>query len=307
MAGNRSRKRYGQRPWLRCVLLLLCLAQTRLDAAELLLSSAGDTSELHDFSAALAALRPADRIRVEPLSNLPPASELPADTRLILFGQPALAWRLSSANGPPTLVLQVSQVQARATLGKRRPSNLSLLWADPAPLRQLRLAQHLLPHIRRVGVLHDADSSFLLDEMQQAAASLGLELIAQAWPNPRDNRPVLRLLRDSDILLGLANDDLYNAHTARNLLLSSYAQQRALIGPSAGFVRAGSLASTYSDQHDWLATLDILLDQPPQRWPRTTYSHAFKVLGNPQVARALAVALPADEALAQRLAEGEAP
>ncbi len=307
MAANRSMAWPGNRTWVRRALLVLCLLQSPSQAAELLLSSAGDTSVLHGFGTALAAARPQDRVRIVPLNEMPPLNELPADTRLILFGQPALAWRVSSQDGPATLVLQVNRTQARATLGERTPANLSVLWQDAAPLRQLRLAKRLLPHIDRVGVLHDQHSAFLLDEIQQAASSLGLKIVSQGWPNTRDNRPLLSLLRDSDILLGVADDDLYNPQTAKNLLLTSYGQQHALIGPSAGFVRAGSLASTYSDQNDWLNTLGQLLDQPPQSWPHGTYSNTFKVLGNPQVARALAVDLPSDEDLARHLSEGETP
>lgn len=289
------------------MLLLLWALHGPLQADELLLSSAGDTSILQGFGSALASARPRDRVRIVPLNDLPPLDQLPADTRLILFGQPALAWRLSTPQGPPTLVLQVNKAQARATLGDRTPRNLSVLWSDPAPARQLRLAKYLQPHISRVGVLHDVHSAFLLDEIRQAATSLDLQIVSEGWPNTRDNRPLLHLLHTSDVLLGLADDDLYNPQTAKNLLLTSYGQQRALIGPSAGFVRAGSLASTYSDQNDWLQTLGRLLDQPPQGWPQGSYSTTFKVLGNTQVARALAVDLPSDEDLARHLAEGETP
>jgi len=113
------------------------------------------------------------------------------------------------------------------------------------------------------------------------------------------------LLIDSDVLLGLDDYDLYSPKTAKNLLLSSYTRQRALIGPNAGFVKAGSLASTYSDQNDWLATLDTLLDRPTASWPRALYPQRFKVLSNPQVARSLGIEPIDEQSVATRLAEGE--
>lgn len=289
--------------------LLLCclLCSTPLRAADVILSGAEDSPAIRAFSAALAERRPQDRVQFQPLAQLPPPTSLAADTRLILLGPEALDWRLTNAGGPPTLVLRVSRVEAQARLGNTRPLDLSLLWSDPDPVRQLRLAQLLLPQALRVGVLYDSHSEFLLDELHQAAAPLGLQIIARAWPDIRDNRPLLALLRDSDLLLGLSDVDLYNPLTAKNLLLTSYAQQRALIGPSASFVRAGSLASSYSDQTDWLASLDRLLDQPPHSWPRSAYPSYFKVLGNPQVARALAIDLADDHTLTRHLAEGETP
>jgi ABC-type uncharacterized transport system substrate-binding protein len=276
-----------------------------LHAAEILLSGAEDNPAIRAFSAALAERRPQDRVHFKPLAQLPSPERIPADTRLILLDLQALDWRLSTSAGPPTLIVRISRVHARERLGNRRPAQLSLLWSDPAPARQLRLIRLLLPQAQRIGVLYDEHSRFLLDELRHAATPLGLEIVGQDWPDSRDNRPLLMLLQRSDLLFGVNDDDLFNPRTAKNLLLTSYAQQRAMIGPSASFVRAGSLASVYSDQQDWLNSLEQLLDQPPQSWPRSTYPAYFKVLGNRQVARALAIELADDASLAQQVAEGE--
>jgi ABC-type uncharacterized transport system substrate-binding protein len=107
--------------------------------------------------------------------------------------------------------------------------------------------------------------------MRQAALPLGLEVVTERWDNTHDSRPLQALLKNSDVLLGLDDPDLYNPKTAKNLLLSSYARQLALIGPNAGFVKAGSLASTYSDQSDWLATSTTCsTSHPPVGRARTT-------------------------------------
>ncbi len=79
----------------------------------------------------------------------------------------------------------------------------------------------------------------------------------------------------------------------------------ALIGPNAGFVRAGALASTYSNQQDWLSVLDSLLGQSPARWPRSLYPAHFGVSGNQQVARALGLEPIDPDTAAQALADGE--
>lgn len=294
--------------WMRHWFLFCCLlCSSPLRAADILLSGADDNPAIRAFSAALAELRPQDRVQFQPLAQLPSPEQIPADTRLILLDLQALDWRLSTSAGPPTLMLRISRVHAQERLGNRRPAQLSLLWSDPEPDRQLRLIRLLMPQAQRIGVLYDQHSEFLLDELRHAATPLGLEIVGQTWPENRDNRPLLTLLQSSDLLFGVNDDDLFNPRTAKNLLLTSYAQQRAMIGPSASFVRAGSLASVYSDQQDWLNSLDQLLDQPPQSWPRSAYPAYFKVLGNRQVARALAIELADDASLAQQVAEGETP
>jgi hypothetical protein len=285
--------------------LLVCLGSLPVRAADVLLTGAEDSPGVQAFTRALAEQRPEDTVRFARLADLPAPSRLPDATRLILLDLPSLDWRLQDSEGPATLVLRISRLQAHQRLGNALPLHLSLLWSDPPPGRQLHLIQALLPQVRRVGVLYGTNSEFLLKELHHAAHRLGLEIVAERWDNTNDSRPLQTLLKNSDVLLGLDDPDLYNPKTAKNLLLSSYARQLALIGPNAGFVKAGSLASTYSDQGDWLAVLDNVLDRPPASWPRTLYPQRFKVLSNPQVARSLGIEQIDPTAVATQLAEGE--
>ena len=295
----------GRRPLLLCLLLAGWLATFQARAAEILLTGAQDSPGVQSFTLALKALRPDDEVRFSPLASLPAPDKLPGNVRLILLDLPSLDWRLQDSRGPATLVLRISRKQARERLGETIPEHLSLLWSDPPIARQLRLIGKILPQVRRVGVLFDRHSEFLLQDVRRAAAPLGLEVVSERWDDTSDSRPLQTLLGQSDVLLGLDDPDLYNPKTVKNLLLSSYARQRALIGPSAAFVKAGSLASTYSDQDDWLAILDDLLDRPAATWPRTLYPSRFKVLSNRQVARSLGIEPIDAESVAAQLAEGE--
>jgi hypothetical protein len=285
-------------------LLAGLLLASQAAAADVLLAAAADSPSVQAFVSELAQRRPQDRVRFLPTRKLPSPGNLADSTRLILLDAQSLDWRLGDSQGPITLVMRISRIQAHQRLGEKRPPSLSLLWSDPPPARQLKLIRHLLPQARQVGVLFDSDSQFLLKELRHAAAPLGLRIISQPW-RPEDNRALLSMLGRSDVLLGLDDPQLYNATTAKNLLLSSYARQQALLGPNAGFVKAGSLASTYSDQTDWLDTLSTLLDQPPEQWPRAQYPERFKVLSNPQVARSLGIEPIDDHAVGASLAAGE--
>ncbi len=159
-------------------------------------------------------------------------------------------------------------------------------------------------------MLYGKDSEFLLDELRREARSQGarlFELTSERQTRPDDRRPLQFLLGNSDLLLGIDDKQLYNSQSIKSLLLGSYAKNRALLGPTAAFVKAGSLASSYSDQEDWLDTLDELLGQAPRHWPLSLYPGHFKVLGNRQVARSLGIDLASDADLGRRLAEGEEP
>ena len=288
-----------------CLLLFCLWPLGSLSASEILVVGGEDQPGIRSFATALESRRSHDKVRFQTVAELPRPSQLKADLRLVLLDSAALEWRLGEAAGPPALAMRISRVQAHQRLGKSRPAYLTLLWSDPPLARQLRLARYLLPQAQRIGVLYGEQSHFLLDELRLAARPLGLEIVAQDWPDQRDSRPLQHLLGSSDVLLGLDDPDLYNSKTAKNLLLSSYGRQMAMIGPNAGFVRAGALASTYSDQEDWLRVLDQLLDLPPARWPRGLYPTRFRVSGNQQVARALGLEPIDQKATAKALAEGE--
>lgn len=305
--GDQSRMtlHFLSRLWRRGVLLACLLLGAPAWGADILLTAAEDGAGVQAFTQALARQRPEDHVTFTPLKDLPAPSQLPASTRLILLDLPGLDWRLQDTQGPPTLVLRISRLQARQRLGNAQPAKISLLWSDPPLARQLNLIANILPQARRIGVLYGADSEFLLRELAQYAAPMGLEIVPQLWDNISDSRPLQNLLKNSDVLLGLDDPRLYNPKTVKNLLLSSYSQQLPLVGPNAGFVKAGSLASTYSDQADWLDVLDRLLDHSPASWPRTLYPEHFKVVGNPQVARSLGIEQVDEAAVAARLAEGE--
>jgi hypothetical protein len=291
--------------WRRAVLLVCLLLPAPAWSADILLTAAEDGAGVQAFAQALAQQRPEDHVTFTALKDLPAPGRLPANTRLILLDLPGLDWRLQDNQGPPTLVLRISRLQAHQRLGSTQHPRISLLWSDPPLDRQLHLIASILPQARRIGVLYGDDSEFLLPELRQHATPLGLEIVPQRWDNINDSRPLQTLFRNSDVLLGLDDPQLYNPKTAKNLLLSSYAQQLPLVGPNAGFVRAGSLASTYSDQADWLAVLDRLLDHSPANWPRSLYPEHFKVVGNPQVARSLGIEQVDETSVATRLAEGE--
>lgn len=288
-------------------LWLACLFSLPAQARDILLVSTEQSPALQEFADALAQRRPHDQVRLESPENLPSAAKLDGETRLLLLGSGALNWRLASHDGPPALTLLVSRVEARQVLGERDVPHLSLLWSDPPPVRQLQLALQLSPRPQRIGVLIGPTSEFLLGELQRAAEQLGVELVSELQTRAEDSRPLRELLGRSDLLLGLDDKQLYNAQTIKGILLSAYAENRALIGPTAAFVKAGSLASTYSDQSDWLETLDTLLDEPAEQWPRSLYPEHFKVQSNRQVARSLGIDLSGDAELARRLAEGEKP
>ena len=98
--------------WRRGLLLACLLLTAPAWSADILLTAAEDSAGVRAFTQALAQQRPEDQVSFTPLKQLPAPSHLPASTRLILLDLPGLDWRLQDAQGPPTLVLRISRLQA---------------------------------------------------------------------------------------------------------------------------------------------------------------------------------------------------
>lgn len=282
--------------------ILLC-CQGQVLAAAIILTADSSAPAIAEFTEQLQHLRPQDSVRFMPLVEL---KQQPEDSlyTLVTFDQASIAWRNQLADGPPTIALRFNLEAVQRLKQQALAPGISFLLSDPPLERQLTLAKLLQPHIRRIGLLHPADFS-VSAPLNARATALNIALNAQPWPNPRDRRPLLNVLEDNDVLLGLDSERLYNAATIKNILLTSYGHSKALIGPTQSYVEAGSLASTYCDTQDWLLSLNALLNRPAATWPITQYPPFFKVRINKQVARALGIELPDTQQLQKRLAAWE--
>lgn len=272
-----------------CTLCVLFCISAPLQA-QIILSADQDSSSVRRFAEELAQLLPLQSVEYMPRSQLQAQRNFTTDTRLVLLGPALLDWRLQlSHSAPATLIMQVSRVQAHQRTAKQQPQKLTFLWSDPPIERQIALLKALLPGHKKIGLLYGNQSIFLLKEIEQAIQAHDLTLHTYYWPNSYDARSLARLLNKTDILLGIDDAQIYNPATIKSILLSSYARKQALIGPTAAFIKAGSLASTYSNKDDWLHSLQTLLQTPAEHWPHSVYPEEFKIMLNPQVARSLAV------------------
>lgn len=195
-----------------------------------------------------------------------------------------------------TLLPRTSFERVLRESGRRPGATLSALYLNQPPGRQLDLMRLALPGARRVGVLWGTDAQFAEPLLEAAAQVRGLKLVGVTV---RPDEPVYsglkKLLDESDVLLAVANPQIYNSNTIQNILLTSFRAQVPMLAFSPAYVRAGALLAVYSTpvqigQQAGALARGVLQGQPlaaPQ------YPLQFEVSVNEHVARSLGLSLDA--------------
>lgn len=284
--------------WL-AALLVCCLPAQATIAEQYAVIMPGTSALTQQFMASLGNALPEDRI-IELSVN----DAVPEGTDLVItMGRQGLEARLQQPDGLPTLATYVTAESLLATAAADKP--MHALLANPKPARQVALAKLLVPGIRRIGILLTEQTRSGLPEWRQAAAQQNTDLVS-VTVDPKQNltRKLVDIITDSDILLGTDDSLIYNADNLKTILLTSYSRSKVLIGPSAPFIDAGSLTTTYSSPDDMARSTAWLIKQGVPG-SGSSYPKHFSVLSNAQVARSLGIPLPDDATLAQRLAELE--
>jgi hypothetical protein len=196
-------------------------------------------------------------------------------------------------------------IMARAAQGAAHPALSTAVYAEPAPTDQLRLAALLYRRPVRVAAILGADTNFL-------RPALEAEKVAVLDAGGEDINRLLNQIAQTDVLLALPDSTVYSTESIRNILLSTYRHKQGVIGFSADMVKAGALATTYSEIEDIDTQVAEIAsayvaggELAPPQFPRY-----FRTIVNEGVARSLDLSVgddvrgfsrrPADSALARR-------
>lgn len=186
-----------------------------------------------------------------------------------------------------------------------QPGESAVYWA-PSLSDQLRLAQAIMPGLRRVG-LFVAAPDLARAEALRAAAGHRVEVLVRDADPALLARQVGELSPSVDILLAPVDVRLFNRDNLKPVLLAAYRQNRVFIGPTPAWVRAGALASLYATPQTLAADVAdaVRAWQQGGRWPAPAQASRFDVITNPQVARSLGLRLPDADALTRSLLSGK--
>lgn len=233
------------------------------------------------------------------LFSLRKQPDVPRGTRIITLGVEALQAAAQRLGDAPVLAMFIRQDQFREQsetldLSSRQ---YSAIYLESPPARQLNLISILMPHARSVAILESPNV-----RTQTPDTLLGINRYQVSDPESLP-KILVRALRQNDALLATPDPSIYNRQQIKLILLSAYRLNRPVFGPSLAFVRAGSLATTFSSIGDFSREVIEALEFHDKHgyWPKADYSRYFSVAVNRKVARSMSMNPPDDEVLRHEL------
>lgn len=214
----------------------------------------------------------------------------------IAVGRGGLERALATPSEQPLLAVFVWSSSYYA-LVEQTPSKapVSAVFADPDPIVQLELAKAFSGNKEKVAVLVNNPRSPAALRVQQSAMRV------ESLVSDRKNlfKSLRQVTANSTLFLAIPDPVLFNGETSGSVIETLFEQRKAVIGYSPGFVKAGALASVYSEPEELTRQIREALvgfkesqRLPPERFPRY-----FKLVVNERVARWLNYSVPDQNAL----------
>ncbi|TAH11844.1 MAG: hypothetical protein EAZ11_07815 [Curvibacter sp.] len=224
----------------------------------------------------------------------------------ITLGSAALAGALQREERPVLVSALIPRLGFERLLrehaGKSAAQALAVYLDQPFG-RQLDLVRLALPEARKVGALWGPESIAQQAGLQSAAQSRGMRVVAGGAIAPGALFEGLKpVLEDADVLLAVADPQVFNGATISNILLATYRDRMPVIAFSPGYVKAGALMAVYSTPRQIGLQAGAMARAVAQGgvMPTSQYPADFSVVVNQHVARSLGLVL--DEAsLNQRM------
>lgn len=212
----------------------------------------------------------------------------------------------------PVLGVMIPKTSYELLLGglpaQQRSKAVSAIYIDQPWERQLDFIQAALPKHRKIGLLYSPDTRLDLASLRNSTKQRGLQLSAQSVQTTETLFATLdTVLGESDVLLVIPDNAIYNSSNVRNILLTSYRHKVALIGISQAYVNAGAIGAIFSTPEHLAeqTAATIISFAKSRRLPEPQYPDLYSIALNQQVAHSLGIALNTPESVRERISKAE--
>jgi len=226
-------------------------------------------------------------------------------TPVITLGPEAFTRVRQGNRDVPILALLVDQSFIKG-YAERSEGSVSGILYNPPLIRQAVAGQEILPHATRVAMLARPETVEIYESLVEKLPAYGLQARVFVVSSDNDLIPTLiHALNYGDFILAAPDSGIYNPRTIKHILLTAYRRNRIVIGPSQAYVKAGSLASTYTPLTEIAKLAANYIEQHRRdgQFPPPAYPHVFRIELNDQVARSLNIPLPDRQEIINSISE----
>lgn len=241
------------------------------------------------------------------IKELPTLAKAPPKLIISLGSSAAQALAESAGKTPILFALLPRQVFEDIKAKDKALPPVSALYLNQPMHRQLALLRLALPQSQRIGLLLGPASRPTELSRRRVASESGFQLtVAYVEQEETLHSSLQKVLTGADILLAVADPQVFNANTIQNILLTSFRARVPLLAFSPGYVKAGALLAVYSTPTQMGTQAGLIAREflRSKALPPPQYTAEFTVQVNLPVAHALGFDLD-EEVLAQRLRQAE--
>jgi ABC-type uncharacterized transport system substrate-binding protein len=290
-----------------CFILMLAAGAARSDITIPLIYVMGSSNDALD-NYLLDQVRQVVGQRVPIMLVNESKAVLNPDVPIVTIGPRAFTTALGRHPQSPILATLISQEDYRAVASARsgrEPEHLvSAIYDDVPLLNQALTGKAILPQSRRIALLATPKSTHLYSKLLLQLPKYDLEARTFVVNSSSELIPALvRALYYGDFVLAAQDPSIYNPNTIKHILLTAYRRNIMVIGPSRAYVRAGSLASSYTPYSAVAQALISALKHWSQKGflPEPAYPTDFNVQINEQVGRSLNIPLPSEASVKEQV------
>ncbi len=262
----------------------------------------------------LSQLPRGGELKVGPWQDFQSATAKPPQL-IVTLGAVALrnvldhALRDASLARVPILAALLPRTSYEALVPKAR-TGISAVFLDQPVARYLDLLRLAMPERKRVGVLLGPESAALAPVLVKEATARGLRLVTgEVGGDSEEIYPALKsLLAETDVLLALPDNKVFNAGSLQNILITTYRQRVPMVAFSAGYVKAGAAMALHvsPSQAASQAAIAARASLAGRGLPAPQLAADFSVVVNDRVARSLGVTADDPAAITEALKRKEA-
>ena len=216
---------------------------------------------------------------------------------VVTVGTEATQWAITNSTVPVVFCMVANAQQSvMADLISKDETRVQGVSLDIPAREQLRRMMSVLPKVKRVGVLYDPKkSATAVEEMKQAAAELGLEVVDQKVDGqsslPEETALIVSRI---DLLWAPVDSTVFNSRSAQFVLTQMLQHKVPVMGFSENMVKAGALLAPRVDYEAiGRQTAELCRTtsnrrkpshepvQPPQDFQIVVNGRVLGLLGNP--------------------------